>query len=115
MHSPLPIYQTNSGVYLPTHLTTNHARKLNRIIDQIIQLIKLALQPTIQNNLILVDKARAHDGQDLCAFLQVVDVGDAEEREARVCFCVVLFTHKISALDFHGRGSNEGGRKGAGG
>jgi hypothetical protein len=24
--------------------------------------------------------------------LQVVDVGDAEEREARVCFCVVLFT-----------------------
>jgi hypothetical protein len=80
------------------HLSrANHTSQLNSIVHHIIQLIKFALQPPIQHNLILIHKRCARRRQHLCALLEVVNVVDTKHRKACVRFRIILI-HNQSRL-----------------
>ena len=67
-----------------------HTCKLNSIIHQVIKLIELAVEPPVEQDLIFTNKCRSFCGQDLGAFFEVVNVVDAEKRQARVSLSIVL-------------------------
>ena len=68
-----------------------HTCKLNSIIHQVVELIELAVEPPVEQDLILTNKCRPFCGQDLGTFFEVVDVVDAEKRQARVSLSIVLY------------------------
>lgn len=68
-----------------------HTCKLNSIIHQVIELIELAVEPPVKQNLILANKRRPFCGQDLGAFFEVVDIVHAEKRQTRVSLSIVLY------------------------
>jgi len=68
-----------------------HTCKLNSIIHQVIKLIELAVEPPVEQDLILANKRRPFCRQDLGAFFEVVDVVHAEKRQTRVSLSIVLY------------------------
>jgi hypothetical protein len=57
----------------------NNTRQRYPIIDHVVQLIELSLQPPVQKHLILVYERRNSSGQNLRALFQVIDVVHAEQ------------------------------------
>lgn len=55
-------------------LSRNNTCKLNCVVDHVVELIELAIQPSIKQYLVLAGEGRASRRKNLRALFEVVDV-----------------------------------------
>jgi hypothetical protein len=82
--------QKHSYIFPRLTRSTNHTRELNSIVHHVVQHIKLALQPPIQQHLILTNKRASSRRKHFRAFFELVDVVYAKEGKTSISFRIVL-------------------------